>query len=340
MRMNRQHGLSIVELLISLVLGLVLVGGVISVFIASEETNRDTMQQSEIQENARFALGFIASDVKMAGFLGQFTGNRMQTASNVTFDSSVGNFTTDCSNGDNNASLPNLNAGTQFYLLWATETDSSNMLDCITDAKTNTGLLQFKRFFGEMATSQGTDANGVLNNADINKDNRIYALANANSIAFFQDDDGTMPQFSTIKGGEVWQYQHRVYFIANTERYGATIPVLKRKVLKTVSNAPRMESEELVEGIEDIRFMIGLDTNGSGAPNRYVGASDMTSAMWQSGTGRIVSIKIYVLARAISEDSNYINSKTYDLGDVTFTAPDDHFRRLLLVKTVALRNKM
>jgi len=64
-----QSGLSLIELMISLVLGLVLVLGLIQVFLASRQTFATNDAMSKTQENGRFALEFIARSARQAAYL-------------------------------------------------------------------------------------------------------------------------------------------------------------------------------------------------------------------------------------------------------------------------------
>lgn len=64
----QQTGLSIVELMVSLVLGLLLMTGVIQVFLSSRQTYATNEAIARQQENGRFALEFIARSARMAGY--------------------------------------------------------------------------------------------------------------------------------------------------------------------------------------------------------------------------------------------------------------------------------
>lgn len=64
---HRQHGLSLIELMISLVLGLVLVGGVLGLYLSSRETFRTHESLALIQENGRLALELITREIREAG---------------------------------------------------------------------------------------------------------------------------------------------------------------------------------------------------------------------------------------------------------------------------------
>lgn len=67
---SRVAGLSLIEMMIALVIGLVLLLGVIQVFSASRTAFQLSEGASRAQENARFALDFLARDIRMAGHFG------------------------------------------------------------------------------------------------------------------------------------------------------------------------------------------------------------------------------------------------------------------------------
>ena len=64
---QRNTGLSLVELMVALTLGLLIVGAVIQVFVTSRLTYNVNEGLGRVQENARFAMEFLQRDVRMAG---------------------------------------------------------------------------------------------------------------------------------------------------------------------------------------------------------------------------------------------------------------------------------
>ncbi|WP_312327769.1 PilW family protein [Stenotrophomonas sp.] len=67
---SRQAGLSLIELMVSLVIGLILMLGVTQVFLASSQASRLSEGVARAQENGRFALDFLERDIRMAGHMG------------------------------------------------------------------------------------------------------------------------------------------------------------------------------------------------------------------------------------------------------------------------------
>ncbi|HEY9130490.1 MAG TPA: PilW family protein [Dyella sp.] len=79
-RMGRRYqaGVSLIELMVAMVLGLVVAGGIISVFISTSSSNRVQTQLARLQEEGRFAITRIVQDVSLAN--GQYCTNTGGTA--------------------------------------------------------------------------------------------------------------------------------------------------------------------------------------------------------------------------------------------------------------------
>ena len=71
--MNKQAGFSLVEIMIALLIGLFLMGGILQMFSASQQTYRMQSNLARLQENGRFALDFLARDIRTAGYWGCMT---------------------------------------------------------------------------------------------------------------------------------------------------------------------------------------------------------------------------------------------------------------------------
>ena len=71
MKMNKhQLGISMVEVLVALVISVFLLGGIIQVYVGNKATYSFTDAISRIQENGRFAMDTMTTDLRMAGFFG------------------------------------------------------------------------------------------------------------------------------------------------------------------------------------------------------------------------------------------------------------------------------
>ncbi len=63
---NSQQGMTLIEILIAMTLGAFLLSGVIQIYLSSKQSNRMQENMSRMQENGRFAMEFIARDIRGA----------------------------------------------------------------------------------------------------------------------------------------------------------------------------------------------------------------------------------------------------------------------------------
>ena len=69
---RRQHGLSLVELLIATALGLLIVAALAQLYSDIVRSNREMAKTNSQIENGRFAMQFLRNDIVHAGFWGSF----------------------------------------------------------------------------------------------------------------------------------------------------------------------------------------------------------------------------------------------------------------------------
>ena len=90
--------------------------------------------------------------------------------------------------------------------------------------------------------------------------------------------------------------------------------------------------EELVEGIEEMQVLYGLDTDDDDFPNRYV-----TSANVPVMTD-VMSVRLMLLVRS-ANDFVAEAPQTYTFNGATVT-PNDRRLRQVFTTTIALRNRL
>ena len=70
---GRQHGLTLIELMVAMVLGLLVAAGIVTVFASTSSSNKAQNQLARLQEEGRFAITRLSSDLSMAN--GQYCTN-------------------------------------------------------------------------------------------------------------------------------------------------------------------------------------------------------------------------------------------------------------------------
>ena len=90
--------------------------------------------------------------------------------------------------------------------------------------------------------------------------------------------------------------------------------------------------QELVEGVEDMQILYGVDTGSDRFPNQYLTANNVTNF------NAVVSVRIMLLMRSI-DDFVTDSPQTYTFNGTQTTAGDRRIRQVFST-TVALRNRM
>lgn len=67
---RRHRGFTLIELMVALLLGLIVIGGVASVFLANQQTYRTNNALGDVQDSARLAVELLAHDVRNAQLTG------------------------------------------------------------------------------------------------------------------------------------------------------------------------------------------------------------------------------------------------------------------------------
>ena len=317
-----QQGFSLIEIFISLAVGTVLVAGVLSVFVSMKSTTTETTSFGALQENGRFAVQILTEDLMRVGFWGDLNGEL--TTNKLT--QVPGQNGSDCiGEGANNTSFPQ-DVG-HFREVWGETSVNSTGLSCITNAVSGSDILQIKRVVSSTTAEANID------------DDRYYMMTNMTIGAVFAGDEAT----PTIDNGNIWEYQHHIYYVREDTVGTNKIPVLVKGWLRNGTNPPII-FDPVVDGIEMIRFTYGVDTDNDGVVNSFVSADNMTAQLWDNeGDNQILAVTMYVLVRDIYPDYDYENKNTYTLGDISVDFIDangdgDNYRRLLFSSTVTLYN--
>ena len=318
------HGFTIIELMISLTIGLILFAGVMSIFIGMRTTTAETSSFGELQENGRFALSLLTEDLRNQNLWGDYPGTF--SAANLTLvPNAPGN---ECvGDGVNNGTFP-LAVG-HFRTLWGQTLSAAqpNPLGCFpVNSQTSFGsdVIQIKRV---LANPVGLAQPFLVPNAG---DYLLTTNTVTGGIYLF---GAAAP---ALDNARTWQYQHLVYYIRDEKVGDKVVPVLMQGRLANAS----MGFAPVVDGIEVIRFMYGIGPEATGVVDRFVSATTMNNnpGLWDNANGtRVLAVKVYVLARSALPDNKYNNTNTYQLGDFALEV-DDNYRRLLFSSTVTLYN--
>jgi type IV pilus assembly protein PilW len=82
------RGVTLIELMVAMLLGLLVAGGIITIFLSTSNSNRVQTQLARMQEDGRFAIGQLNDDLAMAGgtYCNNTGGIAAVSSSNISLD--------------------------------------------------------------------------------------------------------------------------------------------------------------------------------------------------------------------------------------------------------------
>jgi len=320
MMQRQQQGLTLVELMIAMTLGLIMAGGVITLFTFNRHSfNRDEMIL-RMQDDARQGIRELVNDLSMAGYWAD-----LLMPATITPDLSLA-VATDCGPaGVANWIFQTVTPGTgenQSLVVVdnATAATANARFSCLgAEVRPGTDIVAIKRVAGARAPA-------VLAN------NSVYLRTNGTVGLLFREPANVPPAVPVPAPFSDWEYRPTIYYVRNFAVVPADgIPTLCRKILQ-FGGVPNVETECLAQGIENLQIEYGLDTDGDGDPNAFI--PNPTPAQLQTA----VAAQISVLARSTNNDRQYTNGKTYTLSNAPAYQPNDSFYRRVYTLNIGLRN--
>ncbi|ACE83058.1 type 4 fimbrial biogenesis protein PilW [Cellvibrio japonicus Ueda107] len=340
---HRQFGLSLVELMIAITLGLILMIGVMQMFLSSKVVFATQQGISRIQETGRLAIEFLSRDIRMAAYYGCYrpsvvAGSELKY-SNMVISGLHGNFSEGIRGFDSDQSLPVSKAqalGGSIQLLPSTHT--ANIIVIRSASETGIPINNLNTETQIRAYSPSSIENNCINNICVNSaavvNNcssaavmRVTALAKAGTDVTITHNGTwnplTVPSEAFLSG-EVMPLNTTVYFIA---RGVSGVPTLWQK-----TNADA--AVELLEGVEHMRITYATSDNIN-----YRLASQLSADDWP----KVNSVRLELVIRSI--DNNVLeDTQPYQFAGVTVTPVDvggikDRYMRQVFTATIAIRSR-
>lgn len=297
----RPHGFTLVELLISMAVGLLLVGGMMSALMASSSSAKTRERAGAVQFSGRYALDAMKRDVQHAGYLG--------ITSLFAPDAPVPFAVT---NACDTATVGQISVR-----VWGSDGNPYSGT-CIPAANYLGGDVLVVR---RLSTSPvaGPFANNVV----------YYHAAYEGGQPFVGP---TAPDFSgTNRQAPYLDYtvEESVYYISPYTTSPTESPKVPALYRLRLGSGPAMIPELVASGVEQLKLRYGVfDTDGSAF---YLPASSVTD--WDM----VSSVEISMLVRADAPEPGYVNTTTYTIGGEDITV-NDAYRRNLFTTVVQMRN--
>lgn len=342
------RGVSLVELMVAMGLGLFLVGVMGMIFLGSKGTFQSQNHVSRLQESARFTVDTLATDLRMSGFRGcRGTGvatpvvNVLNTPTDFLYNFGQGVW---ASRHTGSAWSPALDAAIRTPRL-VPEPHSAG--DVLTVRRTTGPGWSLTAEMASPTAALNVTPTGLITARD------LLLVSDCAGAAVFQatnnspGTDGAIehsasvtatPGLSANSLGRVFLQDamvHRLttvtYYLAASARTGKTgLRALWSYTTPVYDGTP--QPQELVTGVEGLRVTLGLDSNGDGAADAHVRPADVTD--W----GQVMTAQVELLL-ASTEDNISSAPQPYTF-DGTAVTPTDRRLRTVVSTTVQVRNAL
>lgn len=326
-----QAGMSLVELMIALVIGLLILMGVLTVYLSGARTAATTEALSRVQESGRFGIFFLSRDIRQAGFKSACQGevNNLLDEGSAAYDDTLFDLNDpivgwDDSAGTLAATLPEYVRGDVLMLKSASTVPgvtAKNVTQVTAAAITLDGPSGIEAgtimFVGD---SQGCDLFQKGNNANASSIQRPASGTPGNK------NPNTEWSHAYDDSMQIFLFQSTAYYIGNGIDGQ---PALRRASFNTGAAV----DEELVNGIEDMQLLYGEDRDGDRTADRYVAAGAV--ADWDD----VVAVQVNLLASSLSTnviDEVQVLPTPWD----ALADPGDGRLRRVFTTNVGIRNRL
>ncbi len=347
-----QQGLSLIELMISITIGLILLVGITSLIVQQSAT-RDELEKSSRQiENGRYASTILFDDIEHAGFYGQY-----YTLNTATLPATLPD---PCQ-----TSPSSLASAIPIFVQGYYYSSGASPISCINSANLvpGTNILVIRR------VDTLSDANSLNFTQAAAAPLELFLQSSASSAVVNTGAGASATTFPLVNTktnapAPLRPFLVHIYYVSpcSTMANGSTcqasddnghpIPTLKR--LELSSNGT-FTTTPLVEGIQSMRFDYGIDTDvpSNGYPDVY--CLDPNSSSNCSTTSyvplvspanwpNVMAIRVNILARNIDTTTGYADTKQYQLSSISgvsstiVPASGDGYKRHVFSALVRITN--
>lgn len=371
--MRRSQGFSLVELMVAITLAMVVTAGVLAVFVASRHSFQSTAGTAALADSGRFALDFIQSSVRSAGYMACNNTQRqlslLQPGPSAIFNNfgeALGGYeavntgpanayavtaapvATDPTTGDwvsGVVGAPGLDAAL------AGQVVKNNDVLVVNSTLRNTQSVYVTTIVDGANTFVVNAPGGLLQNqfaviSDCAKSAVMWITADSGGATpTITHNAGPWPgntaaalPVSFEVGSQVTPVDTTVFYIGQGADGDSA---LFASDLNAGANAPAgsFAASELVPDIEAMQVLYGMDTNGTQTVSDYVTADQVWVASPTNGFNAVISVKVAVLAAsppgAVPMPAA---APTYSLLGTTVTAPQDTRARQVFEITISVRS--
>lgn len=313
------RGVTLVELMVGMALSLFIAAALGTLVVNMSRAHSELDRSSRQIENGRYAIDLLTEEIKLAGFYGD-----------VRQSSAVFNTPDPCTTvvaslgwSAGPIRLPNAIEG---------RTGTGDVPACVTSHRPDTAILLLRRLSTqEVPVASVGGSNAFVQTSQCADDPFTPPLVISTNPADFVLQDLTCTTINPVR-----RYLNRIYYVAPCSDCARDeIPTLKR--LELTGGA--LEETALAEGIEEIQFEYGFDTDADGVPDEFLTELSGLPGTPTNDWSNVMAVRIWVLSRSSEPTRGYTDTKVYSLGAHGERGPyDDEFKRRAYTTLVRLNN--
>lgn len=332
--LSRQTGFSLIELMVSIALGLLVMSGVLAIYLDLTRSNTELAKMNRQIENGRFTIQHLQQELWHAGYWDGYIPPLPSVAPPTAMPNPCVNFSTwSAADIDNMYAIP-----VQGYAPGvALPADCASI---VTNQQADSDVL--------VVRYAATCVAGTASCEDFNP-GKLYLqtqgcgdtlhgnyLASAADKPVLGTPGGTVYKKDCVTQADKRRLITSIFYVRNySVTVGDGIPTLMRADFGLSGGAISIQSAQpVLEGIQSIKFEYGRDTDETGSADVYDDCSGCTAADWAN----VVSVNMHVLARNLEATPGHVEDKSYVLGPTVLGPFNDGFKRHVYSSYVRLVN--
>jgi len=312
---DRQQGVTLIELMIAMVLGLVVLGGVTAIFLANRETYRVSEGVNRMQESARYSFEILGRTLREAG--GNLCGatrvaNVLNNAS-TTWWANWGNAIRGFESGVDDTLFPKAMgtnvadrvAGTDAVIVITALSNEGMVITehNPTSAQFKVNTTQHGLAVGDIVMACDKDhaaifqvTNVYSSDPTIEHNTGVGNPGNCSIGLGYPTDCGSVNgnSYTFAGNGFLAKLSAEAWYIGNNSRGGRS---LYRIYLATSGNNPTTTPEEVVPDVRDMQ-LVYLTQTGTTLATNYVAADTIDWNAVAAGTTRVVAVRLEITTEA------------------------------------------
>jgi type IV pilus assembly protein PilW len=329
--MRKQSGLSLVELMIAITLGLMLTLAIVQIFLGSKVTFGNQQAISRIQESGRLGIEFISKDLRLTSSTG-FRGRATPIVNKIATPDVYRNYVEGLSLVAAATGITQ-SAGTRILVIRGVFSEGSSALVMPGAA----GSFTVNYVSTEANACSGGTADG-FNGLCVDQD--VVVSDYKKAITFRPtalSSDGTTVTISYAGGWGGDMIQNNEYFVEGAQV--SAISSVAYFVGTGTSGRPALFQRingtnlELLDGVRDFRVAFSNASNAS--TYNYMPASVPN---WNNQSNPVIAVRIELLVES-PNDLILEDPQTYRFGGVDVTAADTRMYQVFTTN-IALRNRL